>query len=204
MVSLNYRRITVAFITLLAVVAIFGAVSTFTVPPDAAAQSETVEYLWFAGVGCTPDDPPDFCPDVATASSNGDTIEIAGEGTLKVHPKEASGGGTLVHRDADGNLLGQGTFEVTELLSFKSYGAGDPDLIPADWRSGKAIFRVDLIAGGNVVAEGILTVGCRLPGAKMPGGLFEGATLNVQGGGAATPLNFNKPTTPRSTLFIEL
>lgn len=132
-----------------------------------------------------PNIPP--CPDVATAP-NGDTIEIRGEGMLSVHPKSATGEGTFVHKDPQGNVFGTGAWEATELLSFKTYGPGD-DTVPEDWRTGKALIRVHLTAASGFEADGILTVGCVLPGARVPGGLFEGATLQIQGG-----QNFNKPS----------
>ena len=200
------RRLTSLVLTTLAVVAIIGSVSAFTFPADADAISETLEYRWFAGAGeiegfgalCpdpdnpTPEDGPP-CPDVATAS-NGHTIEIAGEGRLTLHPKSVTGEGTFVHKDANGEVVAEGTWEATQLLSFKEYGP--LPVLPDDWRAGLAHIRVDLLVGGEKVAEGILTVGCRLPEIKLPGGVFEGSRLNVQSG-----LNFNKPSVG-STLFL--
>jgi len=162
----------------------------------AGAKSETLDYRWLAGTGDTGFGALcDFglpCPDVATAS-NGDTIEITGEGMLSVHPKSVTGGGTFTHNFAGGGFV-SGTWTATQLLSFKSYGpvAG----FPSEFEAGKAIIRVQLFVDGNPVATGTLTVGCLLGGPKEPGGLFEGVKLSVQGGP-----NFNKAAV-RSTLFI--
>ena len=199
------RRLTILVLTALAVVAISGVASTSTFTPDADAKSETVSYLWFAGVG-TCVFPP--CPDEATAS-NGHAIEIAGQGALQVHPKDVSGGGKFTYRDApDGEILEAGTFKAIELLNFKSYGPGEG--VPADWRAGLARIRVELLVGEDKVGEAILSVGCILPGVKIPGGdkagagLFEGVKVNALGGELLGGLNFSKPTEPRATLFVEL
>ena len=164
----------------------------------ASAKSETLDYRWLAGEGdtagfgplCDLGGPP--CPNVATAS-NGDTIQIAGEGTLSVHPKSVAGNGTFTHNFAGGGSV-SGTWTATQLLSFKSYGpvAG----FPPNFEAGRATIRVQLFVGGDPVGSGILTVGCLLGGPKEPGGLFEGVKLSVQGGP-----NFNKAVAT-STLFI--
>ena len=163
----------------------------------AGAKSETLDYRWLAGTGdvgfgplCGDEAPP--CPNVATAS-NGDTIVIEGEGTLSVHPKSVTGSGSFIHNFAAGGPSVTGTWEATQLLSFKSYG---PAGFPSEFEAGKAIIRVQLFVGGNSVGSGILQVGCLLGGPKEPGGLFEGVKLSVQGGP-----NFNKAAVT-STLFI--
>lgn len=163
----------------------------------ASAESETLDYRWLAGEGdtafgalCDLGGPP--CPNVATAS-NGDTIEIAGEGTLSVHPKSVTGNGTFTHNFAGGGSV-SGTWTATQLLSFKSYGPNAG--FPPNFEAGRATIRVQLFVGGNPVGSGILTVGCLLGGPREPGGLFEGVKLSVQGGP-----NFNKAD-PTSTLFI--
>lgn len=186
---------------LLSIVVLAGVSLTLAgVLPAEARGNETREYQWFAGEGVI-----DFpaldgllcdlgipCPDVATAS-NGDTIVIEGHGTLSVHPKSVTGGGTFTHNFAEGS--GSGTWEAIELLSFKSYGSNVPGGLPASFEAGKAIIRVHLVAG-EMEAHGILTVGCLLGGPSEPGGAFEGVRLNLQGGP-----NFNKPDVG-ATLFI--
>ena len=168
----------------------------------AGAKSETLDYRWLAGAGVVDFPGPGGtvcelgvpCPDVATAS-NGDTIEIEGEGTLSVHPKSVTGNGSFTHNFDGGSV--SGTWTATKLLSFKSYGSSPAaEGLPSTWEAGKAIIRVQLFVGGNPVAIGTLTVGCILPGVEVPGGAFEGSTLSVQGGP-----NFNKADFA-STLFI--
>ncbi len=73
----------------------------------AQAGSGSQSFLYFAGVGPVCALGPGACPDVARAD-NGDTVEIAGSGTLSIHAKTVSGVGTFVHRAQDGTLRGEG------------------------------------------------------------------------------------------------
>src|SRR5215467_13390180 len=73
----------------------------------ASAQSATVTYDYLAGSGPLCSLGPDACPDVASAP-NGDTISLAGSGTLSIHPDSVSEGGTFIHKDASGTVLAEG------------------------------------------------------------------------------------------------
>ena len=164
---------------------------------SASAHSVNLNYRWLAGAGDTGfgllcDFPP-FCPDVATAK-NGDTVEIRGEGTLSVHPKSVTGGGTFVHKDSGGNIVASGTWTVTKLHHFESYGAAPG--FPPSWEAGRALMSVHLVADNGMEADANLTVGCILPGIEVPDRLFEGITLKVKG-----VANFKEPT-ESATLFI--
>src|SRR6266852_548685 len=68
------------------------------------ADSGFRAYNYYAGGGflCTLD--ASFCPDVALAMSNGDTVSISGAGTLTIHPDSVTGSGTFVHKDSPGNV----------------------------------------------------------------------------------------------------
>ncbi len=46
-------------------------------------------------------------------------------------------------------------------------------------------------------ADAKLSLGCKLPEVRLPGGVYEGVRLKVQGG-----LNFNDEVDPRATLFV--
>lgn len=148
----------------------------------AVDQNESATYTWH------------IFGDV-TRASNGDRIELEGTGPLSIHPKSAGGGGTFVHTNAVGAVLAAGTYTVTELLSFQSYGPSP--VLPPTFSTGKAQFRVELVpAGTTLVIEGLLDVECRLPGVDVPGGIVEGARLVIPG-----VANFNKPESG-GTLFI--
>ena len=130
-----------------------------------------------------------------TQASNGDRIELEGTGPLSIHPKSASGGGTFIRTNAAGVVLAAGDFNVTQLISFQSYGTSP--FLPPTFSTGKAQFRVELTPEGTtLVIKGLLDVECRLPGVKVPGGIVEGLRLVVPG-----VANFNKPVSG-GTLFI--
>lgn len=130
-------------------------------------------------------------PDVAE-SPNGDTVAIEGSGTLSIHPKEVTGEGTFVHKNANGDVLVSGTWKAEQLLSFHSYGNGVPQGTPPEFEGGLALIRVHLSAG----LDAIMQVDCLL--GKPPAGANEGVRLNVQGG-----LNFNKEVSGE-TLYVRL
>ena len=161
-----------------------------------SAKSATVRYNYFAGAGPVCSVSPTACPDVASAP-NGDTISLAGSGTLSIHPKSGSGGGTFIHTNAAGVVQGAGSWVVTELLSFQSYGTSPAT--PPTFNAGKAQFRVELRpAGTSLVLTGILDVECRLPLMKVPGGTEEGIRLVVPG-----VANFNKSVSG-NTVFLKV
>ena len=142
------------------------------------------------------------CPPAAMAS-NGDTIEIVGEGELNIRerngkPGSVTGGGSFIHKDATGNVLGVGTWTAKRLLRFDPFGPGVGT--PPTWEAGRVKIRVRLVDDvGGTKATGILEVGCHLPGNSGAPGTIEGARLQVLGG-----LNFNQAIEPRATLFINL
>jgi hypothetical protein len=161
-------------------------------PPKPNKKAAAYEYL----VGASSPKPggfalcsvpvPNPCPDVAKAAT-GDTIRIFGTGTLSVHAKSVSGGGSYASTNA---TVGSGTWTGTKLLSFKAYGT-NPN-VTAGATAGKALIRVKLSNG----ARGVLRITCVLPGVKVPKAFHEGVRLAVTGGP-----NFNKEA-GGLTLFI--
>ncbi len=126
-------------------------------------------------------------------ASNGDTIAMTGSGSIGVHPKSATGGGTFTHKNAAGTTLASGTWTATDLLSFKDYGT-DPSL-PPTLHGGNALILVNLFIGSTLVHTGILDVDCAI--GKVPSGHGEGVRRVVQGG-----LNFNTKVSG-FTVFID-
>lgn len=80
---------------------------------------------------------------------------------------------------------------------FDAYGPGIA-VLPDTWNSGRALILVRLKAG-DMEADAILEIGCRLPGSPGIPGTIEGIRLLISGG-----QNFNMETDPRSTLFINI
>ncbi len=140
---------------------------------------------------------------VARASS-GDTVKISGSGTFSLHPKSISGDGNLVqaafgpvprtftHRDAGGNVLAEGTWEPTAVLSYSSYGPATEEQnaffggLPEGSEGGKVKVKVALFVDGVHVHDGILTIVCEL--GQPPTNSVEETLLLVQD----TPFNFNE------------
>ena len=155
----------------------------------ASAQSATVTYNYLAGAGLLC---PDNCPDVASAP-NGDTITIAGQGTLSIHPDSVTGGGTFTHRNASGTVLAEGTWTAQQLLSFVSYGTAPP--FPPTFEGGKALMLIHLSPStGGAGFDGVLRITCLI--GSPPASAHEGIRLNVQ-----DVINFNKEVSG-DTLFI--
>jgi hypothetical protein len=172
---------------------------TIAAPSDSPIAAKVVDqnlsasYGWHAGDAFTP---PLVPPDVAEAA-NGDRIILTGTGTLTLHPKSATGGGTFTHTTAEGTVLATGTFTATELLSFESYGPSP--LLPPFLNSGQALIRVALLQDGSTTSiDGILRVECVLPGGTFPGGKEEGINLLLPG-----LANFNHQISG-ATVFVRI
>lgn len=156
----------------------------------ASAKSATVTYNYFAGAGvpCSVTE----CPDVASAP-NGDTITIAGQGTLSIHPDSVTGSGTFIHKDASGTVLAEGTWTAQQLLSFVSYGTAPP--FPPTFEGGKALVGIHLSPNtGGSGFDAVLRITCLV--GSPPAGAHEGIRLDVQ-----DVINFNKEVSG-GTLFI--
>jgi hypothetical protein len=151
---------------------------------SASADSDTVTYDFYAGAGRVCALSPTACPAIAQAPS-GDTVEIAGSGQFTVHPNMAlAGSGTFTHKDPAGNVVASGTWTVTDLVSFHSYGSGEAQGLPPNFWGGQARFNVVLTVG-SVSFDAVLVVDCAL--GKVPGGAEEGVELLVP----AADINFN-------------
>lgn len=123
---------------------------------------------------------PAFGPDVALAP-NGDEVILTGTGTLSIHPKSVTGGGTFTGPTGT-ELAGTGTWSATDLLSFVSYGPSLTGAAPPSFRTGQALIRIQLHPAGAASAIGaILRIECHVPGSVVPGGIEEGINLLVPG-----------------------
>jgi hypothetical protein len=144
-------------------------------------ESQTFQYLVGAGFLCNL--ASDACPDVAKAS-NGDRVEVTGQGTLVTGEDDSvTGGGTFVHKDAAGNVLATGTWTAEELVSFTSFGPDPTGALPANLVGGLAIIEVELSpAGSSQHIDAVLQVDC---GINSPTGA-EGVKLAVE-----DAVNFN-------------
>lgn len=123
-------------------------------------------------------------PDVA-ATASGSTVTLVGTGMFKAGPQmAASGGGTYTIKNASGATLASGTWMVTGMLGFVSYGCGvaGGEPLPANFCGGEVKLRVTLTGAG----DGVMTITCLV--GLPPAGKEEGTTLVLgQGGNFATP-----------------
>ena len=197
--TLSTGPIRVALFPIAAGILIACRTDTIAAPSDPSIAAKVVDqnvaatYGWHAGDGFLP---PLVAPDVAEAA-NGDRVTLTGTGTLTLHPKSATGGGSFTNTTAGGTVLATGTFTATELLSFESYGASP--LLPAFLNAGQALIRVALVPDGSTTSiDGILRVECVLPGSTFPGGKEEGINLLLPG-----IANFNHQVSG-ATVFVRI
>ncbi len=142
-------------------------------------QGVTVTRQYLAGAGFLCSLSSSACPDVAKAA-NGDTLSIGGTGTFSVENEEATGGGTFVHMNSDGQVLASGTWTATEFVSFVSYGT-DGGTFPANFEGGRVVLTVHLTpATGGDGFDGVLQITCLI--GNPPLGAEEGITLAIQDG----------------------
>jgi len=179
---------------------LFGALSLLLVSGTASAHATTSTgtFHWDAGAGAICAVAAIACPDVATAS-NGDTVTIRAQGDMNAATGSASGGGTFVHRNSAGALIGSGTFAATRLIDFSFYGC-DGNGAPSFACGGRAALAVHLVGhlasnpSATIETDGILWVTCLI--GRPPSGVDEGVRLNVK-----DLINFNKSVSG-ATVFI--
>lgn len=121
--------------------------------------------------------------DVARDAATGDLGSLTGSGQAKPGEHGATGGGTFVHRHANGTEVAHGVYYVTGFKSFESGGGSlvGTGLIDGIGRlnqttGGVLSLDVHLVAASGQKADGVLEVHCTLPGGR-PG--TEGITLSV-------------------------
>lgn len=108
--------------------------------------------------------------DVSTDAASSDTLSLTGSGFAWPHRRKASGGGTYVHRHADGSLVSQGVVVVTGFNSFSNGGGslnglGLTDTIgKLDQTTGGVLSLNMSVAGTPITA--VLEVHCTLPGGQ--------------------------------------
>jgi hypothetical protein len=127
---------------------------------------------------------------VATDAATGESLTITGSGHVRPRSHEAFGGGTYVFQDADGNEVENGSYQVTEFVSFRRLRGGDfaaTGLIdgigdPAEASSGIMTVKVRALAEGappTQAVDALLEVHCHLPGTVEE--TFEGVRITVGG-----------------------
>jgi hypothetical protein len=157
--------------------------------------------------------------DVSTDAGTKDTIALTGSGQAEPREDEASGGGTFVHKHADGSLVAKGAYVVTGFVSWERLRGGNfakTGLIDGigngpgssededEPSSGILTVSVRFIPDGMPPSAGldaVLSVHCNLP--DTVGGDFEGMTVAVAGL-SFTPAANADPNAHGVTLFHRL
>lgn len=121
---------------------------------------------------------------VATDATTLDTITLTGSGGAEPGEREATGGGTFVHRHANGNEVAHGVFVVRGFVSFGPAGGtlegtGLTDGIGEidETSAGILTLNVRLLPSGGGSVNAVLGIHCELPGETFA--VHEGVTLDV-------------------------
>jgi hypothetical protein len=125
---------------------------------------------------------------VATDPASGESLIITGSGHARPRSHEAFGGGTYAFEDADGNEVENGSYQVTEFVSFRRLRGGNfaatglTDGIgdPAEASSGILTVKVRALAEGappEEAVDALLEVHCHLP--ETVEETFEGVRITV-------------------------
>jgi hypothetical protein len=141
-------------------------------------------------------------------ADNGDFARISGSGMFQVRTGatgqlvgQVRGGGVFAHTDANGVLLGFGTWKATGVQDFEFFGCGGEGF-PPNFCGGLLTLDVHLtgisLTAGSAEFDGVLTISC-LIGPDIPAGAEEGITLNIPG-----VINFDDliPEESGLTLFV--
>ena len=149
------------------------------VPSAALAGSATHTYILEMGA-----------PNFGTAA-NGDMVSITGSADFSVHPKSAEGSGRFTHTASDGTVRARGTWTVTGLLVYQSYGCGvvQGTPLPPNFCGGKVKLRVTLTTPAGqfpAIMTVICIIGPNPPNSALGDKRSEGAMLVVPG-----VINFN-------------
>ncbi len=164
-----------------------GALGVLMAPQAVLAQGEVDHLRWdlvAAGGGA-------IVPtgtDVAADASTGDKVSLTGSGFARPDEGTANGGGTFVHRHADGSEVAHGVYAVTGFESFQNaggslVGTGLTDTIGRldETTGGILSLGVNLLPEGGSPHAAVLGVHCSLPGSSP---VVEGVTLSVPDFGA--------------------
>jgi hypothetical protein len=191
------HRLVLTFIITAVIAILVTDIRSSTVSSDSGSAS--YNFLVASGFLCEPNDST-TCPAVARAAS-GETIEMNGAGTFTLANKSITAAGAFTHKSSTGEVVASGVWEVTELLSFQSYGLAPGALMlkaqklkasrffplglgmlagpmPA---GGLALMRIRLLPDSGRPNDAILQVNCAL--GKVPTNQQgDGIRLAMQGG----------------------
>ncbi len=172
-----------------------GTLGVLVAPQSVLANDGDVELLRWDLVDITQGVVLSGGQDMARDAASGDVVTLTGSGQAAPEKRAATGGGTFVHKHANGTEVAHGVYHVTGFNSFKAaggslVGTGLIDGIGTlkQTMGGVLLLQVALMPSGGGSLAGVLGVDCNLPGVKFQ--IEEGVTLAVgpfefeQAGGA--------------------
>jgi hypothetical protein len=139
------------------------------------------DFVQIGGAGTTTTGLPGGT-DIGRVTATGDTVELTGSGIVVPFTGDVTGGGTFVHKFANGTVFARGFYVLTGFVSWE----GRPGTFPlpndgighlADASAGVLVVNVRAFPDGGSPADGVLTIFCHFP--DTPGPNDEGFTLDV-------------------------
>ena len=172
-----------------------GTLGLLLTPETVLGNDEEAELLRWDLVAITQGVVLSGGQDMAHDATSDDTVTLTGSGQARPHKGTATGGGTFLHKHANGTEVAHGVYHVTGFKSFRDAGGslvGTPltDGIGTLGQTTGGILSlgVELLPSGGGSHQAVLGVNCNLPGSEFP--VEEGVTLSVgpfafkQAGGA--------------------
>ncbi len=161
-----------------------GVLGALGIPATVFADDEEVELLRWDLVrfpqGLVLAGGENMAKDAAT----GDILTLTGSGEAAPETETATGGGTFVHKHADGTEVAHGVYKVTGFRSFRAAGGslaptGLADGIGtiAQTTGGLLIMNIAAMPSTGGSVAGVLGVDCAVPGVEFP--IAEGVHLDV-------------------------
>lgn len=165
-------------------VGVAGTLGALLTPTSVLADDEEVDLLRWDLIAVTQGVVLSGGENTARDAASGDVVTLTGSGQSAPKKRSATGGGTFVHKHANGTPPLHGVYVVTGFESFKAAGGtlvGRP-LIDGigtlkQTMGGVLVMNVSLMPSGGGSIPAVLGVDCRLPGSE--GSIEEGVTLDV-------------------------
>lgn len=187
----------VAFVTVpLLVVSVLSVLAVSN-----ATAGTPVEFRWHISNAFIQEGTEILQTGARAQADNLDFVRVSGRGKFNPSAGTASGGGAFAHTNANGVLVGFGSWTATGVEDFEFYGCGGEGL-PDNFCGGILTLAVRLkginVTLGAGAFDGVLVISC-LIGPGVPEGGEEGITLNIP-----NVINFDDlvPEESGLTLFV--
>ena len=161
-----------------------GTLGVVLAPQSVLADDEEIELLRWDLVAITQGVVLSGGQNMARDAASHDVVTMTGSGEAAPKRRTATGGGTFVHKHANGEVVVQGVYTITEFVSFKAAGGslaatGLIDGIGTlkQTTGGVLTMKIKALASNGRTVTGVLGVDCAVPGVEFP--IEEGVTVDV-------------------------